>query len=86
MSAKKLAVDVRGVPLAVGDTVEVRHIPAWLLSGLPIADQTAIRNLVGQRAPIVAFDGVGNAEIEFAEPKDAPRTIWIDPDCLLKIA
>lgn len=86
MSTTKPAVDAQGVVLVVGDTVEVRHIPDWLLSGLPIADQTAIQNLVGQRAPIVAFDGVGNAEVEFAEPKDAPRTIWIDPDCLLRIA
>jgi RHS repeat-associated protein len=74
-----------GVELKSGDTVEIGKIPDWLLHDLPQEDQDAIRSKVGAKAPIIAFDAHGHAEIEFDEADEGSRTIWIDPDCLRKI-
>ena len=76
--------DLTGKPLSPGDTVEVKEIPVELLRDLPAVDQAAIRNKVGANVKITSFDVAGNAELEFSEPDNQFRTIWIAPRCLKK--
>ena len=76
--------DRAGAHVAVGDSVEVMEIPPELLRGLPAEDQSAIKKKLGSQTQIVGFDGAGNAELEFAEPDNDFRTIWISPRCLIK--
>ena len=78
--------DKGGAALKPGDLVEVCEVPEWLLSGLPPEDQAAIQQKIGATVEIVGFDDHGHAELEFNHPKDAPRTIWIDPRCLRKVS
>jgi hypothetical protein len=77
-----IPVDSTGKPLSVGDTVEIREIPVELLRGLPAVDQAAIASKVGANVEIASFDEAGNAELEFSEPGNEFRTIWIAPRCL----
>jgi hypothetical protein len=74
-----IPVDSTGEPLSIGDTVQIREIPVELLRGLPAADQVAIASKVGANVQIESFDEAGNAELEFSEPDNEFRTIWIHP-------
>lgn len=86
MKSKYSHADIAGFPLELGDLVEVCEVPDWLLAGLLPEDQAAIRQKIGAKVEIAGFDDYGHVELEFNQPKDAPRTIWIDPQCLRKVS
>jgi hypothetical protein len=62
-----------------GDLVVLLSVPATLMSGLPEADQIAIRSVIGKP---VKFAGItyGQAELEFSDSHGDEHTIWVDAD------
>lgn len=83
--------DCDGRKIAVGDDVLYVKVTDQILRDLPEEDQTAIKAQEGKILKVMALDGTtGRAEIEFEyEREDSEvtfHTIWVDPNCLKKIA
>lgn len=68
---------MRRTKLTSGQKVTITRAPRSLLRGLPLNDQTAIKNLVGKLGKFVQMSAFGYAEIEFEESATEYRTIWV---------
>ena len=83
-------IDCEGTKLEINDNIVIVKIPNHLLENLPKIDKKAITAQIGKQFNIKEFDRFGFVEIEFEYQLENTEityhTIWIEPDCLKKIA
>ncbi len=79
-------IDRNGVPIKVGEKVLITTIPDSLLRGLPVEDQTAIKNQQGAVLPVSEIDDYGYVWVEVVESTTdneySSRTFSLEPLCL----
>jgi hypothetical protein len=69
-----------------GDHVKIIEIPERLTAGLPEEDKVAINSQVGKVLIVQGFEKDGSVELEFIDDAGHYHTIWIDPNCLARVA
>ena len=62
-----------------GDKVLLLSASPELLSGLPVEDQSAIREAVGKLVLLLEWDGDGRAELEFTDSNGVMHFIYVKP-------
>ena len=72
-------IQLKKSPPKPGTRVVLTQEPPHLLHGLPDQDQAAIREIIGKPVLLVAYDGDGRAELEFADRRNAVHFIYVDP-------
>jgi hypothetical protein len=58
-------VDINGMLVGVGDSVEILSIPHWLTHDLPLEDQTRLKSLEGKVVSINEIDKLGYLWLSF---------------------
>lgn len=65
-----------------GDTVVLREMPQGLVDGLPIKDQRAIADILGEPVRLSGYDDDGRAILEFNDRDDEVHFIFVRPDTI----
>ncbi len=71
-----------------GNTIKKRNrvrfleANAKLLRGLPLEDQIAINEQVGNVLVVEGFDDYGHVELVFIDKRGINHFIWVEPDVL----
>jgi hypothetical protein len=60
-----------------GSAVVLTKLPAGLLDGLPVSDQTAIRAIVGKPVILRRYDEDGRAELYFRDKKGVHHFLYV---------
>ncbi len=67
---------------APGDAVVLRQVPGGLLDGLPMNDQRAIIEVVGEPIRFNDYDGGGRAELQFTDRDGVIHLIYVGPEVI----
>jgi hypothetical protein len=62
-----------------GDAVMLTQVPPGLLDKLPLEDQKAIIEIVGQPVRLNGYDEDGRAELEFTDSVGVIHFIYVSP-------
>jgi hypothetical protein len=77
--------DTPGMKPKPGDRVRLIQLPPGLLDDLPLEDQQAINEAVGQPVQLNEYDNDGRAELQFKDRNGTLHFIYVKPEFIKKI-